>query len=115
MRDILLNGKSRYHELMAAEEAIATNILSERLQRLVALDIIERFRDPDDGRQYVYVATAKGQALMGAILELGAWGAQFDPDTDAPPGTPEAYRADRAGVIASALESYRDTLSELKK
>lgn len=109
MRDILLNGKCRFHEFMAADEAIATNVLSERLAQLVALEIIDRFRDPDDGRKYIYIATKKGEALMGAILELGAWGAEFDPDTDAPPGTPANYRADRAGVIAATLKSYRES------
>ena len=115
MRDILLNGKCRFHELMDAEEAIATNVLSERLARLVALRIIERHRDPDDGRQYIYVATKKGESLMGAILELGAWGAEFDPDTDAPPGTPANYRADRAGVIAAALKAYHEARPKLTK
>lgn len=115
MRDILLNGKCRFDALMAAEEAIATNVLSERLARLVSLQIIERYRDPDDGRRYIYVATGKGEALLGAILELGAWGAEFDPETDAPPGTPETYRADRAGVIAAALKAYRETRPKLTK
>ena len=107
MRDILLNGKSRFRELMDAEESIASNMLSERLARLVSQDIIEKLTDPDDSRQFVYRATEKGEALMGVILEMGAWGAQFDPQTDAPPGTPESYRADRSGTIDAALAAYR--------
>ncbi|MCP4318940.1 MAG: helix-turn-helix transcriptional regulator [Hyphomicrobiales bacterium] len=106
MRDILLNGKFRFRDLMGAEENIASNILSERLTRLASLGIIKKIRDPDDGRQFVYLATAKGEALMGVVLELGSWGAEFDPKTDAPPGTPDNYRADRSAIITGALEAY---------
>ncbi|MEX3008693.1 winged helix-turn-helix transcriptional regulator [Hoeflea sp. TYP-13] len=115
MRDILLNGKFRFRELMEAEENIASNILSERLSRLAALGIIEKIKDPHDRRQFVYQATSKGEALMGAVLELGAWGAEFDPETDAPPGTPEHYKSDRAGTIAAALESYHAMKPKLSK
>ena len=107
LRDILLNHKCRFRDLMSAEEKIASNILSERLSRLVSLGIIEKLRDPDDRRQSVYMATTKGEALLGVILEMGAWGAEFDANSDAPVGTPERYRADRSGTIDTALAAYR--------
>ncbi|WP_136659076.1 helix-turn-helix domain-containing protein [Nitratireductor sp. XY-223] len=115
MRDILLNGKFRFRDLLAAEERIATNVLSERLARLAEHRIIEKIRDPDDGRQFIYVATEKGESLMGAILELGAWGAEFDADTDAPPGTTKKFRADRSGTISAALEAYRKSRPRLTR
>ena len=115
MRDILLNGKFRFRELAGAEENIATNILSERLARLVTLGILEKHRDPDDRRQFLYLATPKGEDLMGVVLELGSWGAAYDPQTAAPPGTPERYRADRAGSIAAALDAYRTMKPKLGK
>ncbi len=102
IRDILLNGKQSFGALLESDEQIATNILSERLVRLVEMDIIWRQRDPHDGRKFVYDTTPKGDALLGVVLELGAWGAQYDPQTVAPQGTSAQYYADRTGTIEKA-------------
>lgn len=64
-----------------------------------------RHRDPGDGRKYIYDTTSKGDALLGVVLELGAWGAQFDPGTMAPQGTSEQYFADRTGTIDKVMLS----------
>lgn len=107
LRDLLLAGKQRYRDFLASDEAIASNILSDRLKRLEAAGLIHREPDPNDRRQLLYGATEKGQTLLPVLLEIAAWGASHDRDTGAPPGfsedfyaNREAYYADHTGMMA---------------
>lgn len=100
LRDLLLAGKRRYREFLASDEAIASNILSDRLKRLEAADIILREPDPDDGRQLIYRASDKGRTLLPVLLEIAAWGATHDQDTGAPPGFAESFYANREAFHA---------------
>jgi DNA-binding HxlR family transcriptional regulator len=107
LRDLLLHGKQRYRAFLTSDEAIASNILSDRLRRLEAADIIVREPDPNDRRQLIYRATDKGRTLLPVLLEIAAWGATHDQDTGAPPGfaesfyaNREAFHADHAGMMA---------------
>jgi DNA-binding HxlR family transcriptional regulator len=107
LRDLLLFGKHRYREFLNSDEAIASNILSDRLRRLEAANIILREPDQNDRRQLIYRATEKGQTLLPVLLEIAAWGASHDQDTAAPPGfaesfyaNREAFHADHVGMMA---------------
>ena len=107
LRDLLLHGKKRYREFLGSDEAIASNILSDRLRRLEAVDIVLREPDPNDRRQLIYRTTDKGRTLLPVLLEIAAWGASNDQDTGAPPGfaesfyaNREAFYADHAGMMA---------------
>lgn len=73
VRDMLL-GRSLFKEFMASPEGIATNILSDRLQRLVECGIAERFT-PDDARgKDAYRLTPKGKELRPVIRAMLKWG-----------------------------------------
>lgn len=100
LRDLLLKGKRHFRELANSDEGIATNILSDRLKRLESSGIIVRSRDADDRRQIIYSATEKGLGLIPVLLELAAWGATHDPQTDAPAEFVPGFTRDRDAVIA---------------
>lgn len=100
LRDLLLAGKQRYREFRASDEAIASNILSDRLRRLEATGIIVRDRDPNDRRQFIYRVTDKGRTLQPVLLEIAAWGASHDPQTGAPPDFADRFYADREAFYA---------------
>ncbi|MEQ7873686.1 helix-turn-helix domain-containing protein [Sphingomonas sp. ASV193] len=68
-----LNGLKHFEEYQAGL-GIARNILSNRLSRLVAGDILERAPDPDDKRRVIYSLTPKGEALLPVVLALRQWG-----------------------------------------
>ena len=56
---------------------ISRNVLTDRLDKLVAADVIER-RPYDEGRlRYDYVLTAKGRALWPVITTLREWGDEW--------------------------------------
>ena len=65
----------RYGEIQR-ELGVATNVLSDRLARLVDAGILERIASPERPRHHEYQLTAAGADLRPAILALKAWGDQ---------------------------------------
>ncbi|HET9933193.1 MAG TPA: helix-turn-helix domain-containing protein [Polyangiaceae bacterium] len=78
VRDLVFAGLRTYKEFLNGEEAIATNILADRLTSLQAAGLITSERDPDDGRKLVYRLTPKGFDLAPALLELGRWAVKYE-------------------------------------
>ena len=107
LRDLILKGKRHYRELLAAEEGVASNILSDRLKRLEDRGLIARAPDARDRRRIVYRATPKGIALIPVLLEISAWGASQDELTAAPSQFLTAFRADRDGMIARIAQRLK--------
>jgi DNA-binding HxlR family transcriptional regulator len=99
LRDLLLKGKSRFKEFLSSEEGIATNILTDRLDRLTRSGLVNAERMAGDNRQIRYRPTPKGRALLGVLVELAYWGATHDPHTAAPASFVQAYEEDRAGLL----------------
>jgi len=71
-----LNGLQHFEEFQAGL-GIARNILSDRLGKLVAGEILERSADPSDKRKVIYALTAKGEALLPVVLSLRQWAEQW--------------------------------------
>jgi DNA-binding HxlR family transcriptional regulator len=71
-----LNGLQHFEEFQAGL-GIARNILSDRLSKLVAGDILERSPDPTDKRKVIYALTDKGEALLPVVLALRQWGEEW--------------------------------------
>lgn len=104
LRDVVLWGKTRFAEFQAADEKIASNILSDRLRRLEEQGIIVTGKDPGDARQKIYTATEKGISLTPVLLEIAAWGASNDPDTGAPVDFADDFYSDREKYYADHRE-----------
>jgi len=79
----LLSGKAHFKEFLASPEKIATNILSDRLARLVANGIVERYPSNDIAGREAYRLTEKGRALRGLMAQIRAWGLDYIEGTDA--------------------------------
>ena len=62
-------------EFPESYERIATNILADRLRKLVAHGIITTERDPSDGRKLIYSLTTKGIDLAPVLTEMVLWAA----------------------------------------
>lgn len=70
------NGLRHFEEFQGGL-GIARNILSDRLARLVAGDILERSPDPCDRRRVIYSLTEKGEGLLPVVVALRQWGARW--------------------------------------
>src|SRR5882672_11230684 len=78
IRDMMLRGARSYKEFLACAEGIATNILADRLQRLVRHGIITTASDPADGRRLIYRLTPKGIDLAPVLTEMVLWAAAHE-------------------------------------
>ena len=77
----LFEGKKRYGEFQASREAIPTNILADRLKRLVMAGIVEKCRYSQRPPRYEYLLTEKGMDLRDLVLVMFRWGMKHVPGT----------------------------------
>jgi DNA-binding HxlR family transcriptional regulator len=78
IRDMMLREARTYKEFLECDEGIATNILADRLRKLVAYGIISAEPDPSDGRKVVYLLTTKGIDLAPVLTEMVLWAASHE-------------------------------------
>lgn len=82
LRDIMFGDKHTFRELLNNSlEGVATNILGNRLKKLVAEGFLTAKVDPDHKQRTIYNLTEKAFALLPAMIAHGAWGKQFLPTT----------------------------------
>lgn len=108
IRDFVFMGKRRFSEFLGSREGIATNVLTDRLQRLTDAKVIESSRDPDDGRKVLYRLTEKGIDLIPAIIELARFGNRYDPDSEAPAKIVERMTNDRDAFVQELQSKLRE-------
>lgn len=71
-----LYGTSRFRDFRRAT-GIAKNLLSDRLNSLVAEDILERINIGKAGERYEYRLTPKGEALSTVLVAIIQWSDQW--------------------------------------
>lgn len=94
VRDLLC-GKSQFKEFCASPEGIATNILSDRLERLRARELVERQPSPEHTGRYAYRLTPKGLTLEPVLQAIADWGLAHIEGTEIrlrPPSNPTPTR-----------------------
>ncbi len=80
IRDLYL-GRSRFKDFAASPEGIPTNILSERLERLLKHGLAEQVPAADGSKRLAYQLTEKGHALGPVLAAMRDWGLQWEPGT----------------------------------
>lgn len=81
VRDLMFSGRNHYRELLQSEEGISSNILAERLGRLVEVGVLSRTIDPAHKQKAIYKLTRMGIDLLPVIAALGSWGSKYLPVT----------------------------------
>lgn len=79
----LLSGKSRFKDLAASPEGIATNILAARLAQLTAAGVIRAAPSKDRAGASDYHLTPKGRSLIPLLRAMRDWGLKNVPGTEA--------------------------------
>ena len=80
IRDLFL-GRSRFKEFAASPEGIPTNLLTDRLERLVAAGVVARV--PVEGeKRLAYELTEKGRALRPILVAMKEWGLRWEEGTE---------------------------------
>jgi DNA-binding HxlR family transcriptional regulator len=75
IRDIIFMNRRHFRELLTKSvEGIASNILADRLQRLVQQGIIVKSQDASHKQKAIYSLTERGIELLPLLMEMVAWG-----------------------------------------
>jgi DNA-binding HxlR family transcriptional regulator len=81
LRDVMFGNRRYFRELLAgSEEGIASNILADRLKRLVNGGLLTR-EDAGPGRRAAYSLTEESIQLVPVFAQLGDWGLRHRPTT----------------------------------
>jgi DNA-binding HxlR family transcriptional regulator len=82
IRDIMFGNRRRYRELLTqSEEGIASNILADRLKRLLANGLLSKANDPRHKQSVIYSLTEPAIQLVPLLANMGAWGRRHAPVT----------------------------------
>lgn len=73
VRDIFL-GRRYFKDFLSSPEGIATNILTERLKRLMDAGIVRAMPDEATAGRSMYLLTEKGLSLMPLLDSIKQWG-----------------------------------------
>ena len=80
IRDVMFGNRRHYRELMnLSEEGIASNILADRLKRLVDAGLLSRRDDPTHKQKAIYSLTEPAIQLVPLLAQMGAWGRRHTP------------------------------------
>lgn len=99
LRDLLFTKSNTFRDFQKSSEGIATNILTDRLKRLVGWEIVESERSSADARVVSYRPTSKGLDLLPAMIDLIVWAAKYE-ETAATSKLIRRLIHDREGFIA---------------
>ncbi|WP_133646984.1 winged helix-turn-helix transcriptional regulator [Paraburkholderia flava] len=81
IRDLMFADRRHFRELLQAEEGISSNILAERLGRLVDAGILTKADDPTHRQKAIYSLTPMGIDLLPVLAQIGIWGRKHLPVT----------------------------------
>ena len=87
IRDLIL-GKTRFKDFVTSPEGIPTNILSDRLLRLLEHGVVIQFSSSQGSKHLAYQLTEKGQALLPILKSVRDWGLTWEKGTKAMLGSP---------------------------
>ena len=80
IRDMMFGNRRYFREMLThSEEGIASNVLADRLRRLLDVGIVSRSGDPTHKQKARYSLTEMGIALVPVLAQMGAWGRRFLP------------------------------------
>jgi DNA-binding HxlR family transcriptional regulator len=108
LRDVMFGNRRHFRELYAgSEEGIASNILADRLKRLVRDDLLTR-DDARPGQKATYSLTEQAIQLVPVFAQLGAWGLRHRPTT-------RALRVRAELLEHGGPEMWADYMDELRE
>ena len=80
IRDLML-GRSRFKDFVSSPEGIPTNILSDRLERLLEAGIVRQIPTSEGGKRMAYELTEKGDSLRPVMKSIRDWGLSWEAGT----------------------------------
>ncbi|MBL0188186.1 MAG: helix-turn-helix transcriptional regulator [Candidatus Obscuribacter sp.] len=85
LRDLFVFKKSRFEQFLDSPEKIATNILTDRLQRLEKAGLVSKAPYGNHRSRMAYTLTQKGETIGPVLKEVARWGVKNVEGTLTPP------------------------------
>ena len=80
IRDIMFGNRRHFRTLLnLSEEGIASNVLADRLKRLVAEGLLVKSDDPTHKQKAIYSLAEPAIQLVPLLAQMGAWGLRHTP------------------------------------
>ena len=80
----MFGNRRRFRELLTgSEEGIASNVLADRLKRLVAAGLLSKSDDPGHKQSAIYSLTEPAIQLVPVLVSMGSWGRRHTPSSKA--------------------------------
>jgi DNA-binding HxlR family transcriptional regulator len=80
LRDMMFGGLRHFRELLNnSQEGIASNILADRLKKLVQQGMLTKADDPTHKQKAIYSLTEAAIELLPVFAQIGAWGSKWLP------------------------------------
>jgi DNA-binding HxlR family transcriptional regulator len=126
IRDVMFGNRRHYRDLLThSEEGIASNILADRLKRLVANGLLSRSDDPSHKQKAIYSLTEPAIELVPLLAQMGAWGLRHTQPSEAlsiraqlleDGGPPlwKAFMAELRAMYLGAPKPRRSVFAELR-
>lgn len=112
VRDLTFGGGRSFRDLAEADEEIATNVLSDRLERLVCDGLVVKARMKSDRRQFLYSLTEKGISLAPLLVQMALWGNEHGLEKKPGPLL-RKMRANPEQFIAELRENWKRNRKEM--
>lgn len=107
LRDVIFGDRRYFRELLAGSiEGIASNVLADRLKRLVAAGILTR-EDVARGQRARYSLTEAGIQTLPIIYALGNWGLDWRAGSPELRTRQELMRAEGPAFIEEFMDELR--------
>jgi DNA-binding HxlR family transcriptional regulator len=82
IRDVIFGNRRHFRELLVkSEEGVASNILADRVKRLLEQGIITKASDPSHKQKTIYSLTEQGIELLPVLAQMAGWGRKYLPVT----------------------------------
>jgi DNA-binding HxlR family transcriptional regulator len=126
IRDVMFGNRRHYRELLnQSEEGIASNILADRLKRLLEAGLLSKRDDPTHRQKSIYSLTEPAIQLVPLLVQMGAWGVRHTPASEelsirarlleqGGPALWEAFMAELRALHLGAPVPQRSVLTELQ-
>jgi DNA-binding HxlR family transcriptional regulator len=107
LRDIIFGDHRYFRELQAKSvEGIASNILADRLKRLVELGLLNR-EDTRPGQRARYSLTEAAIQLVPVLVQVGSWGLRHRPTSSAQRARAEMLEQDGPALWNEFMNELR--------
>ena len=103
----MIRGFRTFKEFEASGEGIASNVLSDRLQKLTNAGLIVAEHAKGDGRRVNYHLSKKDIDLAPVLLELLIWGARHG-NARAPCALIDRMKSNRSAIIAEVQRRWKE-------